>query len=141
MIRGVLASRPETLPAYFALYKLYFRQSRLGEAEAAARLALDEAARQGGFPSDWHALESRTASWTAVDSPAHFYLFSLKALAFILLRQGQGAESSRILDKLAELDPSDCVGASVIRAYAAGAAIGEPRPAWPSKRFPGQNGP
>ena len=57
-----------------------------------------------------------------MNSPAHFYLFSLKALSFILLRQGRIAECRMILDKIEELDPGDLIGASVIRAYAEGAA-------------------
>ncbi len=56
-----------------------------------------------------------------MDAPQHFYLFSLKALGFIRLRQQHFDESHAILEKLREIDPQDSVGGSVIAAYAAGA--------------------
>jgi len=56
-----------------------------------------------------------------VSSPQHFYLFSMKALAFIRLRQLRDADAALILAKLREIDPDDSVGSSVIESYAAGA--------------------
>ncbi|MBU2823318.1 hypothetical protein HF283_04210, partial [Acidithiobacillus ferrooxidans] len=55
-----------------------------------------------------------------IHSPAHFYLFTLKALSFILLRRKQLDKCREILEKIGELDPHDLVGASVVRAYADG---------------------
>lgn len=124
ILRAALESDPDAFAAYFALYKLLFRQSRLLEAESVVRSALSAAARRGGFDRNWQSQASGSAPWSTVDSPAHFYLFSLKALSFILLRQGRVADCRPILDKIAELDPGDLIGASVIRAYADGAASG-----------------
>jgi hypothetical protein len=84
-------------------------------------MALLAAAMQGGFNADWRGLQQDSADWTDYAAPSHFYLFSLKALAFIRLRCGDTAESSAILGKLMELDPADSVGASVIRAISQGA--------------------
>lgn len=112
---------PDCLHVYYALYKLYFNRNRLGDAERAAFLALDAAARQAGIPSDWLELHRASCDWNRVDAPQHFYLFSLKALAFIRLRQQRIDEAFRILEKLREIDPDDSVGASVIESYAAGA--------------------
>lgn len=106
------------LPVYFSLYKFYFYKGNLEQAELAARMALLAAAMQGGFNADWRSLRQDTADWTDYAAPAHFYLFSLKALAFIRLRLGDTAESFAILAKLMALDPADSVGASVIRAIA-----------------------
>jgi tetratricopeptide (TPR) repeat protein len=111
---------PEALPVYFSLYKFYFYKGDLENAELGARMALLEAARQGGFNPDWHGLSRDTANWTHYEGPAHFYLFSLKALAFIRLRRRDAAEARAILAKLAEIDPADSVGASVIRSIAEG---------------------
>ncbi|MHB8249448.1 MAG: hypothetical protein ACYDCX_11285 [Acidithiobacillus sp.] len=122
VLRSTLESDPDAFAAYFALYKLLFRQSRLVEAEAVVRNALAAASRQGGFDLNWQNHAAGSAPWSTVNSPAHFYLFSLKALSFILLRQGRMAECRMILDKIEELDPGDLIGASVIRAYADGAA-------------------
>lgn len=113
---------PHVLPVYFSLYKFYFYKGDLEQAELATRMALLAAAAQGCFNADWSCLQADSADWHDYAAPAHFYLFSLKALAFIRLRLGDAAESSAILAKLAELDPADSVGASVIRSIAEGAS-------------------
>jgi len=117
---------PTCLPVYFALYKFYFYRSRLAEAERITLQALIAAARQAGFSEDWQRLTPHTADWVATDEPQHFYLFSLKALAFIRLRLGRTEEARAILAKLNELDPSDTVGASVIHALATAARESAP---------------
>lgn len=117
---------PECLPVYFALYKFYFHKGRLHEAERATRLGLAQAARQAGFDSDWHCLTRASVDWNDTRGPQHFYLFSLKALAFICLRLGRRSESHAILSKLAQIDPGDSVGASVIRDLAAASRDREP---------------
>jgi tetratricopeptide (TPR) repeat protein len=116
------AADPECLHVYYILYKFYFNRNRLGDAERAACLALDAAAKQAHIPSDWHLLDNTSCDWSKVDAPQHFYLFSLKALAFIRLRQQRAGDAALILEKLREIDPLDSVGASVIEAYAEGAA-------------------
>lgn len=113
------ALAPECLPVYFALYKFYFYKRMLPQAEEVALRALDIAACQGGFSPDWTRLDAGSADWCRVDAPQHFYLFTLKALAFIRLRLGQSEDSHAILAKLQELDPLDTVGGSVIRDLAA----------------------
>jgi len=115
---------PDALPVYFSMYKFYFYKRDLDNAELAAGMGLGAAARVGGFAADWRVLQPGSTDWSDYASPAHFYLFTLKALAFIRLRRGAADEASGILAKLAELDPRDSVGASVIRAIAEGAADG-----------------
>jgi hypothetical protein len=115
------AAEPECLYVYYTLYKLYFGHNRLSDADRAIYLALDAAAKQTGIPSDWHVLNAESCDWTNVSSPQHFYLFSLKALAFVRLRQHCLDDANQILKKLRELDPTDTVGASVIESYALGA--------------------
>lgn len=112
---------PDCLHVYYILYKFYFNRKRLIDADRAACLALDAAARQAHIPSDWRLLDNASCDWSRVDAPQHFYLFSLKALAFIRLRQQRVEESHEILAKLREIDPRDSVGASVIESYATGA--------------------
>jgi tetratricopeptide (TPR) repeat protein len=113
---------PNCLATCFSLYKFYFYKGRLADAESAARLALRTAARRGGFEADWTLLQADSTDWSDSLGPAHFYLFSLKALAFIRLRMGFPTEATAILEKLAEIDPRDQVGAGVIREVAAGSA-------------------
>ena len=106
---------PTCLPVYFALYKFYFYKFRLADAEKVARMGLNTAAHQGGFTAEWSHLTLASAKWSSTDGPQHFYLFTLKALAFIRLRLGKREESIIILNKIQELDPNDTVGSSVIR--------------------------
>lgn len=115
------ALAPECLPVYFALYKFYFYKKRLEQAEQAALAGMSNAARLGGFEPEWHKLTPRSADWQGGTGAAHFYLFTLKALAFIHLRTNRAASCQAMLDKLAEIDPGDQVGACVIRDFAAGA--------------------
>jgi hypothetical protein len=107
---------------YFTLYKFYFNHKRLSDAERAACLALDAAARLANIAADWRLQDISVCDWGKVNSPQHFYLFSLKALAFIRLRQLRAGDADLILEKLREIDPSDSVGHSVIESYAMGAA-------------------
>ena len=60
--------------------------------------------------------------WADVQGAAHFYLFTLKALAYLRLRRGDLAEAGAVLDTLARLDPDDGVGAAVTRSLLQGAA-------------------
>jgi len=115
-----LTMDPQCLATYFSLYKFYFYKRLLHEAEHVALLGLKTAAQQGGFSEDWVQLDAASAAWSRVDGPQHFYLFTLKALAFIRLRLGRADEARKILQKLEEIDPADGAGASVIRDLAAG---------------------
>lgn len=115
MLWSAQAINPACLPVYFALYKFYFYKFRLDEAEKAALMGMEMAARQGDFSSDWSQLSSFSADWSVINEPQHFYLFTLKALAFIRLRLGRRTESLDLLNKLQELDPHDSVGSSVVR--------------------------
>lgn len=106
---------PTCLAVYFALYKFYFHRGRLRDSERVARRAVAESARQSGLPSDWRRVFAGAADFGDAGAPPHFFLFSLKALAFISLRLTDHTVTASLLDKLAELDPGDSVGASVVR--------------------------
>ncbi|MGR8929842.1 MAG: hypothetical protein ACU836_04310 [Gammaproteobacteria bacterium] len=102
------------LQTYFALYKFYFYQGKLPEAKLEAIAALEEAAKQGGFPCDYQKLSTQKQWDMYANETALFYLYSLKALAFISLRQGLIADAKAILSAMEILDPEDRSGASVI---------------------------
>lgn len=110
---------PRVLPVFYALYKFYFNRKRLNDAERVARIGLDAAAREGGFPADWSQLTVATADWAAYGAP-RFFLFTMKALAFIELRRHNNAKALAILAKMAEIDPVDQVGYGTIAALARG---------------------
>lgn len=106
------------LQTYFALYKFYFYQGLLREAESEVLAALEEAAKQGDFTHDYQRLGLQTNVDMYASEVTLFYLYSLKALAFIKLRQEQESEARAILLLMQKLDPEDRVGASVIQSLA-----------------------
>lgn len=109
------------LQTYFALYKFYFFQKRLVDAERIVLAGLEEAAKQGGFPNDYRSLVQSQPKWNLyANDSALFYLYTLKALAFIKLRLGFTADAQLVLSHLQQLDPKDLSGASVIMDLAAG---------------------
>jgi hypothetical protein len=113
------AEDPSCLPVYFALYEFYANAGRLNDAARASRLALAEAARQGGFHSDWEKLNAGPKHVDLYASDAGLsYLVSLKALAFIKLCQQQMVDARAILTHLLRLDREDRFGGSVIRTLA-----------------------
>ena len=125
LLAQALAIAPDCLPLHHARYKFHSSHGQYALAEAAARTALAEAARQAGLPSDWRALDhgvDPAINWADVQGAAHFYLFTLKALAYLRLRRGDLAEAGAVLDTLARLDPGDGVGAAVTRSLLQGAA-------------------
>jgi hypothetical protein len=73
-----------------------------------------------GFSTDWRQLDSTSAEWLPAVGATRYFLYSLKALAFIRLRREDPEGARRILDKLQELDPEDQVGGSVIQDLALG---------------------
>ena len=109
------------LQTYFALYKFYFYQKRLVDAERIVLAGLEESAQQGGFPNDYRQLAGNLKQWNLYANECSlFYLYTLKALAFIRLRLGLTLEAQLILSTLQQLDPKDLSGASVIMDLAAG---------------------
>lgn len=111
------------LQTYFALYKFYFHYKRFVDAERVVLAGLAEASRQGGFPCDhWQLAQNPTAWNLYADETSLFYLYTLKALAFIKLRQGFDMDAKQVLAHLKKLDPKDLSGASVIMDLATGVA-------------------
>jgi tetratricopeptide (TPR) repeat protein len=117
LFRQALAAAPTELPVYFCLYKIHTYQGNLEEAQAAAESGLKEAARQAGWDTDWRAW---TPQAPLPDGAGRFALYTLKALAFIHLKQGNTEQSHKILDALRILDPTGAVGWTVVAALADG---------------------
>jgi hypothetical protein len=111
------ALAPQCLAVYYALYKHHAGRRELAQAEAAAKRGLLQAARQAGLPDDWRDVRRETLP-AGLDfsgnGPARFWLFTLKALAFIALRQQQPAQARALLQKIAALDAAARIGDEVI---------------------------
>ncbi|GMV56822.1 MAG: hypothetical protein AMXMBFR6_26270 [Betaproteobacteria bacterium] len=97
------------------LYRFYFYKNRLAEALGVARSCLVDAARVLGLPADWRqARHGSTALSGYDDLLGRFYLFSLRAYGYLLLRLGQLQEGRAALAKMLELDPDDRLGAALL---------------------------
>ncbi len=111
LFREALAQDPAALPTYFCLYKIHTYAGRLSEARAMAEAGLAQAARQAGWPGDWRLwLPVRTGP----ADPGRFALYTLKALAFIALRDERPADAAAMLGALRRLDPGGEVGWGVV---------------------------
>ena len=117
LFRQALALAPTQLPIYFCLYKIHTYQGNLDEAQTAAENGLREAARQAGWASDWREWRPQPM---LPDGAGRFALYTLKALAFIHLRQDNPNQANQILDRLRQLDPAGAVGWPVVAALAEG---------------------
>lgn len=119
LFRKALALSPGELPVYFCLYKIHTYQGNLAEAQAAAEGGLAEAAAQAGWDGDWRRWVPQDI---LPDGPGRFALYTLKALAFIHLRQDQREAAAEKLAALRVLDPAGAVGWPVVEALAEGLA-------------------
>ncbi len=117
LFREALAAAPRELPTYFCLYKIHTYQGNLGEAQSAAESGLREAASQAGWDLDWRQWRPQAV---LPEGAGRFALYTLKALAFIQLRQGNRHHALQILDRLRRLDPTGAVGWPVVAALAEG---------------------
>lgn len=111
---AVLTS-PRCLPPYYLLYKFHASRGELVQAHDVARKALAAAASQASLADDWRAVQPGDADFST-PSPARFWLFTLKALAFISVRRGEREAALGYVAKLRVLDPADRLGFGVVEA-------------------------
>lgn len=119
LFRQALGAAPRELPVYFCLYKIHTYQGNLDKAQAAAESGLKEAASQAGWDPDWRRWRPEARM---PEGPGRFALYTLKALAFIRLKQNDRRQADEILAALRKLDPAGAVGWPVIAALAEGIA-------------------
>jgi hypothetical protein len=117
LFRQALAAAPAALPIYFCLYKIHTYQGHLDQAQLAAESGLKEAAHQAGWHTDWRQWQPQPI---IPDGPGRFALYTLKALAFIHLRQDDRHRAGQMLAALRRLDPTGAVGWPVVAALAEG---------------------
>jgi tetratricopeptide (TPR) repeat protein len=109
------ALAPGHAAVLIALYRFYFYKGRLGDALDVARRCLAKAARDNGLNADWRSVRREDAEFGSYDAVLpRFYLFTLKAYAYLQMRLGRLEESRSALAKLLELDPSDKLNATVL---------------------------
>lgn len=116
------AIAPDTLAVYYALYKFHAGRREFEPAERAAQRGLQAAAAQAGLAADWQEVGPGCGADFQSDGPARFWLFTLKALAFIRLRSGRPDEARALLAHIERLQPGSRVGQDVIGAMLEAAA-------------------
>ncbi len=109
------AIAPAHAAVLIGLYRFYFYKHRLADALNAARICLEKAARDNGLAPDWREVRQLDAAFSdfAAALP-RFYLFTLKACAYLSMRLGDLSEGRAMVTKLLELDPCDKIGAKVL---------------------------
>jgi hypothetical protein len=125
-LRDAKAIAPDHAAVLIAQYRFYFYKGRLRDALEVARNCLLKAARENRLHADWRQVRSRDADFGSYDARLpRFYLFTLKAYAYLQMRLGHLEEGHQAVSKLLELDPSDKVGARVLLDVLAAAAAGD----------------
>jgi hypothetical protein len=112
---GAQAVAPRHPAVLIGLYRFYFYKGRLEAARAVAETCLDVAAELNGLALDWRRVragDARFGEWGA--AAPRFWLFTLKAWAYLNMRLGDLPAGRLAVTKLLELDPSDKVGAGVL---------------------------
>lgn len=112
---SVTLTSPQSLAVYYLLYKFHARRGELDEAQHAALRGLKAAAHAAGLNEDWQTVRAGDANFDA-PGPARFWLFTLKALAFIGLRRGERDTATQLIAQLRQLDPADHLGFGVVEA-------------------------
>ena len=109
------ALAPDHAAVLIARYRFYFYKGRLRDALEIARICLGKAARENGLGQDWRQVRREVGSFSTYDARLpRFYLFTLKAYAYLQMRLGYVEEGREAVLKLLELDPTDKIGARVL---------------------------
>jgi hypothetical protein len=108
-----VTTAPDQLPVYYLLYKMHAGRGQLDLALQAAHKGLGAAAQAAHLAPDWLVVLPGDTDFS-VPGPARFWLFTLKALAFIHLRRGERDVAAAMVARLRLLDPADHLGASTV---------------------------
>lgn len=125
-LRDAKAVAPDHAAVLIAQYRFYFYKGRLHDALEVARICLIKAARENGLAADWRQVRADDGNFGNYDARLpRFYLFTLKAYAYLQMRLGRLEEGHQAISKLLELDPSDKIGGRVLLDVLAAAAAGD----------------
>ncbi|HEY3301060.1 MAG TPA: hypothetical protein VGJ90_09830 [Methylophilaceae bacterium] len=108
------AIAPNNLVVYVGEYRYYFYKNRLNEALHVAEVCLEAVAEELKIPKSWDEVAPEHANFQSDDPALRFYLFVLKAYAYLLLRLNRISEGTLAADKLLELDHQNKVGGQLL---------------------------
>jgi tetratricopeptide (TPR) repeat protein len=114
-LHEALALAPDHAAVLIGLYRFYFYKGRLDEALQVACVCLGKAARDNNLVADWHCVQPGDADFSNFGAMLpRFYLFTLKAYAYLQMRLGDTDEGHAAVQKLLALDPTDKVNAGLL---------------------------
>lgn len=107
---------PEHLLVLVALYRYFYYQHRLTDALRIAERVLRITAKSLGLPEDWRELNRVIFENTVLVSMTRlrFYMLALKGAGYLELRLGEHASALQRLQKVADLDDKDRLGAQAL---------------------------
>lgn len=114
-LHSAMQAAPEHAAVLIGLYRFYFYKNRLVEALEVAEICLAKAARDNVLEQDWRKVGQGDAEFGSFEAILpRFYLFTLKAYAYLNMRLSNLQEGREAVMKLLELDPGDKIGAKVL---------------------------
>lgn len=114
-LREAQALAPDHAAVLIGLYRFYFYKGRLDEALEIAGTCLAKAARDNNLDADWRRVRPGNADFGSFEAILpRFYLFTLKAYAYLQMRLGHLEDGLEAVHKLLELDPSDKLNARLL---------------------------
>ena len=115
MLLAAYEKQPHHPVVHVALYRYYYYQHRLGEALHMADRTLEDTGLGLGFAGHWsEATLAGLGAGEANMARVRYYLLALKGAGFICLRLGRREEGEMRLQKVAEMDSADRLGARAI---------------------------
>lgn len=107
---------PEHPLVLVALYRYFYYQHRLSDALLVSERVLRIFAARLGLPVDWRELDEARFAAAADNAMTllRFYLLALKGAGYLELRLGEFDSALARLEKVAELDDSDRLGARAL---------------------------
>ena len=111
---------PQSLTVVVALYRFYYYQHRYQDALYIAARAMAISGAKVGLEGSWNSLTRDHIGKGVFVSMGlvQFYMLSLKASAYLLMRVGEIAQAHERLKKIVELDPADQFGAAFLYSIA-----------------------
>ena len=105
---------PENPVVHIGEYRYYFYKGRLEEALKVAESCLTIVAKELGLSTKWQQVMPGHANFNSDEPANRFYLFCLKAYAYLLLRMNKIEQGWAATEKLLQLDINNQVGGQVL---------------------------
>lgn len=116
---------PNELSLSEALYKMYAYSNQFENALVHIQWVLAQSSHTCNLPTNPLNAQPEQAQHAPLSRAARYYLYALKAYAFVSLRQGEIERAQNLVAQLTMLDPLDQVGGSVVAELAGRVAEAE----------------